>query len=528
MNSFISFLAPPALGAFIGYLTNYVAIRMLFKPLKPWHVLGVRVPMTPGVIPSKRHELAQNIGEMVGKHLLTSEDVSRAIGEQGFQHDLRLLIEDRVEEILEKDLGPVASIVPERFRSYFEVGVKILRWRFLKHLHNHIDSDAFVETFTANITTHLNDFLRKELNDCLSNESQEHLYSVLESAIANFLSSPDVQDWIEQYINEQIKEFLDRGGCLKDLMPDSMLESMLDRLEKEAPNILQKLAKLVEEPAMQDRIVNGITKAIGNFASSLGPMAAMIGSFISPESIGQKVRAYLGDKGSDISAWLVDETVQQKVAAILREKVQEFISTPVADLLKDVDPDKIKEAQDWLCVNVVDVLKKPDTAKSISGLVRKGIDTQTQRSLNDILIDLFGEDGLKMGKAWTAGEVTASIRSPKVKRMLDDLVTELIERKLLAEPVGPLSAFLPKEVQTGISEYLLQQVSTLLVREVPGLVDSLNIKEIVTRKVDSLDLIRLEGLLLSIMQEQFKYINLFGALLGFIIGLVNLVFLLNI
>jgi uncharacterized membrane protein YheB (UPF0754 family) len=47
----------------------------------------------------------------------------------------------------------------------------------------------------------------------------------------------------------------------------------------------------------------------------------------------------------------------------------------------------------------------------------------------------------------------------------------------------------------------------------------------VTDKVDSLDLLKLEDLLLSIMEEQFKYINLFGALLGFFIGLINLIVL---
>jgi uncharacterized membrane protein YheB (UPF0754 family) len=62
---------------------------------------------------------------------------------------------------------------------------------------------------------------------------------------------------------------------------------------------------------------------------------------------------------------------------------------------------------------------------------------------------------------------------------------------------------------------------------VPDLLDSLNINEIVTRKVDSLDLLKLEELLLSIMREQFKYINLFGGLLGFILGLLNLLFLLG-
>jgi uncharacterized membrane protein YheB (UPF0754 family) len=53
-------------------------------------------------------------------------------------------------------------------------------------------------------------------------------------------------------------------------------------------------------------------------------------------------------------------------------------------------------------------------------------------------------------------------------------------------------------------------------------VESLNIKRVVTDKVDSLDLLQLERLLLSIMEEQFKYINMFGALLGFLIGLINL------
>ena len=64
-----------------------------------------------------------------------------------------------------------------------------------------------------------------------------------------------------------------------------------------------------------------------------------------------------------------------------------------------------------------------------------------------------------------------------------------------------------------------------MLREVPSLVDSLEIRQIVTEKVDSLDLLRLERLLMSIMEEQFKYINLFGGLLGFLIGLANLLLL---
>ena len=49
---------------------------MLFRPLHPWHIFGLRVPMTPGVIPAKRHQLAENMGEVVGDHLLTSKEIA--------------------------------------------------------------------------------------------------------------------------------------------------------------------------------------------------------------------------------------------------------------------------------------------------------------------------------------------------------------------------------------------------------------------------------------------------------------------
>ena len=55
--------------------------------------------------------------------------------------------------------------------------------------------------------------------------------------------------------------------------------------------------------------------------------------------------------------------------------------------------------------------------------------------------------------------------------------------------------------------------------------ESKKISKIVAAKVNSLDLLQLERLLLSIMEEQFSYINFFGALLGFLIGLGNLLFI---
>ena len=145
-------------------------------------------------------------------------------------------------------------------------------------------------------------------------------------------------------------------------------------------------------------------------------------------------------------------------------------------------------------------------------------------SLGEILFDFVGDDGIKRGKSWLQNEVSGMLRAEKTRRTLDTMVEDLLSN-LLDKRIGPLSRLLPAGIREGIYDSLRKVSSTMLAVEVPGLVDSLNIQKIVKEKVDSLDLMRLERLLLSIMEEQFKYINLFGALLGFIIGCLNLFFL---
>ena len=44
-------------GVFIGWLTNVIAIEMLFNPKKPVYIYGRRIPFTPGLIPSNRNDM---------------------------------------------------------------------------------------------------------------------------------------------------------------------------------------------------------------------------------------------------------------------------------------------------------------------------------------------------------------------------------------------------------------------------------------------------------------------------------------
>lgn len=523
-----TWLAPPLIGAFIGYLTNYVAIRMLFRPLKPWHIFSMRVPMTPGVIPAKRHDLAKNIGGMVGDHLLTSADVVKALGKESFQAELRILISARVADFLRRDLGPLPSLIPQQFRSYFKAWIKISRWRALKHLHNHLDSKTFAETLNRALDERLADLFDRNLAELLPPEMLARFIKFLEDTTGDLLASPEVEKWLTAYIEQRLAEFLAEGSSLAHIIPDDFSSQLLNRLEQETPALLHKLAATVQEEAIQDKIADTLCLAVEGFKSSLGPMAALIGNFINAETIRTKIKDYLGRNGGELSAWLLDESVQVKVSAIIREKADSLLHTPLTNLLKDVDQAKIAAGRSAVAGQAISFLREPATTKAISNLLQGGFQAQKDRDLRELLTVLFGADGPKEARKWASDEILGLVRSPNFKRMLDRLLADLLESKLLASPIGRPEALLPEKVREGINDFLLEQTSIILIKEVPDLVDSLNIKDIVTRKVDSLDLLKLEELLLSIMQEQFKYINLFGGLLGFIIGLFNLLFLIGL
>ena len=111
----LPYLMPPLLGALIGYVTNYIAIRMLFRPLRPWRLFGVRLPLTPGIIPAKRGELAQRMGEMVGSHLLTADDVRKTLEKPSFRRELKGAVNDKLGAFLDRQLGPLEALVPASY-----------------------------------------------------------------------------------------------------------------------------------------------------------------------------------------------------------------------------------------------------------------------------------------------------------------------------------------------------------------------------------------------------------------------------
>ncbi len=523
----LQYAAPPVIGAFIGYLTNKVAIKMLFRPLTARHIFGVRIPMTPGVIPSKRGDLAINIGEMVGSHLLTSKEISKALEKKSFQKTLYDLIESRGESLLQKDFGPVSEIVPEKYQSYYQVAVHAIADQSQKAIHSFIDSESFTKILGDSIDEQFDRLLTIDLQTFLPGADRETAYRFLEKSLGRMLASPAMEEWVESFVQQKVYAALQQKKSLSDILPESLQELIVLSIERQTPLLLTKLAGIISEPEIRDRIVAGVREGVDSFVAGMGPMASLASGFLTPKVVEGKVREYLEEKEEDIVSWLQNDEVQNRVAKALRERSVEMLGTPLVKMVGD-DHDEMIEG---FCANLSRqlsaLLQEPETTSAFASMIRDNIETHIDGGklpLGEILFDLMGEDGVTRGRNWLKQEVFSILGAEKTRKTLDSMVEGLLNN-LLGLRVGKISRLLPAGVREGIYDSLRRVSSDMLAVEVPGLVESLNIQQIVKEKVNSLDLMRLERLLLSIMEEQFKYINLFGALLGFLLGCLNLFFL---
>jgi uncharacterized membrane protein YheB (UPF0754 family) len=90
-----TWLTIPAIGALIGWSTNWLAVKMIFRPIQPRRFLFFRVQ---GLVARRQQDLAKAIGRVVGKHLVEHKDVVKSLNKLDFSGILS--------NVLDKGLGP--------------------------------------------------------------------------------------------------------------------------------------------------------------------------------------------------------------------------------------------------------------------------------------------------------------------------------------------------------------------------------------------------------------------------------------
>lgn len=92
MNIEATYIIAPLLGGVIGYITNDIAIRMLFRPHKAKYIMGVHVPFTPGIIPKEKGRIADAIGGVISENLMNKDVLERYLLSDDMVSKVRLSV----------------------------------------------------------------------------------------------------------------------------------------------------------------------------------------------------------------------------------------------------------------------------------------------------------------------------------------------------------------------------------------------------------------------------------------------------
>jgi uncharacterized membrane protein YheB (UPF0754 family) len=373
------YLLPPVLGGIIGYFTNDIAIKMLFRPYRAIYIAGRKVPFTPGLIPRNQERLAKNISNTIMGSLLTPTELQnlarRLLQTERVQSAILWLLQLAIEQIKvnknEKSAKVVAGILRDLLGESLPRLLKVLARRedFLEAQINQIFDQVLLEL---------------QLSEAQSIRLADWLLEVvlppdvLRQIIIDFLTDRTIQT-----IDESFRE--KTSGTYWVVANLFGLRNTLTRLrtfcldEKDATNA--RLAELIQVLQMRDRLKKVLLElSLQNLP--IGTVRQL------RKTTRESVRHYIQTSGSDLLQGLTDSVNWENIATLLLNRLSnspvvnsslEVVSQELATILErylEKDLEKIVAqvipilSIDQVIVDRVKSTSPADLEAAIEGIVK--------------------------------------------------------------------------------------------------------------------------------------------------------------
>lgn len=166
----------PFISAFIGWFTNWIAIKMLFHPKEPKKILFITFH---GIFPKRQRQFAEKLGKLVSAELISFKEIEDKITDHDNIKQLMPLIEGKIDEFLRlrlSDAFPIISMfigdstinqLKGIFMSELEVIFPDLIKSYMKKLESQLDLEKMV---TEKVYGFSSDKMEEILNQIMSKE----------------------------------------------------------------------------------------------------------------------------------------------------------------------------------------------------------------------------------------------------------------------------------------------------------------------------------------------------------------------
>lgn len=251
------------MGAVIGYFTNFLAVKMLFRPLHEVKIGNFRLPFTPGIIPKGKDRLAKALGAAVGENLLTREDLEQIF----FSDSVKQVTTDALMETIYSEKNretPVKELLSEHMeageyqtekehlenllcekiqkgirnldipRLINEESKRVIREKVQGSFFEMMISDDLIESLTSHIGVRVERYIEENGRDLIFPIIDEQVTgleqkTVWEIAEAVNIRQENVRTWIEQAYERLVREKI---SDLADQFPiQEMVESKVRQMD---------------------------------------------------------------------------------------------------------------------------------------------------------------------------------------------------------------------------------------------------------------------------------------------------------
>lgn len=117
MNSLLKILLLATIGGIIGYITNIVAIKLIFRPINPIKIPVINKEII-GIIPKRRSEIAKNIGEIVSDEFLSVDEILDKLITEEDKENVTNYIQEKIKIIIAEKLAFAPSSIKNIIHSY--------------------------------------------------------------------------------------------------------------------------------------------------------------------------------------------------------------------------------------------------------------------------------------------------------------------------------------------------------------------------------------------------------------------------
>ncbi len=517
----LPWILPPILGAIIGYVTNRIAIKMLFRPLNPKRILGVRVPLTPGVIPRNRFDLARTIGRMVSEQLLSANALREQLESPEFQGSLKRWIGERRRSLMERPLAirPTGSGIDSNGHPAFpDELLEELLAAFLQSP----QCVRMVQSLAEQVTDGVGG---KRISDITS---AGQLADFVHGKVLPALGNEELGNTASEFVNNWLRDQFNQNRRLKEYLTPENLEALQSLIRNNLPTATWLVFNWLRQPDMSEKLVKIGQDLVEETVSHQGLMTRVILSIS-----GKK------DEAIRDMPLIISKVIDDAEEALKSPEMQALISDAVGVTLDRISGRRIK----WLIGhNEQTIYWMADRAThgaftalaetsqaSVRDAAERFYDKNAGSTVAEMAERTLGVTSSSIS-GLTASLIADYLADPATPGNIRKFAMELGENGVAdadadcdAESVS-LGSLIPLSDDTAdrLDEYLAGQLVSFLGDQLPELSRIVDIESLVTNRINSFDVRAVEELVLSISGKHLRWINWFGAGLGAIIGLIQL------